>query len=414
MFAVMNFTEQFLYFIWQFRLFDRRNLSCAGGETLEVINPGTLNKHAGPDFSRAALHIDGTLWIGNVEVHLRSSDWYFHHHQNDDAFESVVLHVVYEHDQEVRRRNDTVVPTLVLEGRFPSDLLERYHAMMMEKNAFPCENQIRLVDQIAIESTLSRLIVERFEHKSADVFSRLDLLKGNWDETFYYFMASSLPQQIFAKHKNSQFQVEALIFGQSGLLNTSLIEEYPKALFLEYGFLRKKYSLQMIDGSTWKFLRMRPQNFPTIRLAQFSALIARSSHLFSKVLELENLKDLYTLFEDLPVNAYWKQHYHFNKAAKRVNLQIGAASIQNLIINTICPLLFSYGKYTDNATLTERVFNFLGDLPAEHNTIIGQYVNAGLKLDNAMMTQSLLQLNKYHCNQKKCLNCGIGIKILNR
>jgi len=426
----MVFTEQFLFFIWQFRLFDFKGLSCVGGELLEVVSPGLLNQNAGPDFSKAKLLIDGTLWVGNVEIHLRSSDWYLHHHQKDAAFESVILHVVYEHDREICRKDGSLIPVLVLKERFPAGLLARYQLLLNEKQAFPCANQLQIVDPIIVESTLSRLIAERFEDKSNEILHRLDLLKGNWDETFYFFiarafgfnvnaqpfemLATSLPQQIMAKHKNSQFQIEALTFGQSGLLRSDFTDTYPRALFAEYTFLRKKYRLQEINAEAWKFMRMRPQNFPTIRLAQFASLMANSSHLFSTILELEELPDVCRLFENLPVNPYWKQHYHFNKATKQVSLQLGRSSIHGIVINTICQLLFSYGRYTGNAMLSDRAFSFLTSLAPEHNTIIAQYVRSGLKPENAMMSQAILQLNKYYCNQKKCLNCGVGVKILNR
>lgn len=389
-----------------------------------------MNRNAGPDFSKATLSIAGTVWVGNVEVHVRSSDWNIHQHQLDDVYQSVVLHVVYDHDLEIYRRDGTLMPVFLIKEYFSAVLHERYQALMELRRAFPCEKQLHLVAPIVYESTLSRMIAERFEDKSSEILSRLTLLKGNWDETFYFFIARSfgfnvnslpfemlaisLPQQIFAKHKNSQFQIEALVFGQAGLLNTDLEDTYPKALYVEYEFLRKKYRLQPIGGANWKFLRMRPQNFPTVRLAQFSALISNSSHLFSKILELEKLEEITSLFKALPVNAYWQRHYHFQKETTQVNLQLGAGSIANIIINTICQLLFSYGKYTGNPDLIDRAFHFLSSLPPERNTIINQYVSSGMKPDNAMMSQAMLQLNKYYCNQKKCLNCGIGIKILNR
>ncbi|WP_316794184.1 DUF2851 family protein [Pedobacter frigoris] len=426
----MNFTEDFLHFIWQFRLFKTHELYCAGGEKLEILSPGILNKDAGPDFSHARLKIDHTLWAGNVELHIKSSDWVLHNHEENGAFESVILHVVYHHDQQIYRKNGSLIPVLVLKDLFSDQLLDTYHGLVNNRNAFPCEKQIGGVDQVVIEHVLSRAIAERLEYKSAEVLMRLGALKGSWDETFYYFMArnfgfkvnavpfemlaSSLPQRIFAKHKNNPLQIEAMIFGQAGFLNADLQDEYSKRLFLEYTFLRKKYGFEPIDVSLWKFLRMRPQNFPTVRLAQFAALIISSSHLFSKILELKSLKEIYRLFEDLPVNQYWERHYHFRKTTKQVILQPGPASVQNIVINTICLFLFTYGKYTDQVHFMERAFIFLEELPAERNMITDQYVNSGVRPDSALMSQALLQLNKYHCNQKKCLNCGIGIKILKK
>ena len=426
----MVINEQFLYFIWQFRLYDPKSLICEGGEALEIIHPGILNSHAGPDFSKASIRISGTHWVGNVEIHISSSDWYLHRHEQDESYESVILHVVYELGQPVSRGDGSTIPVLELKGRLSPVLLGRYEALLRDNSRLPCAGQIRLLDRIVIESTLSRMIAERFEHKSAEVLDRLRQLKGNWDETFYFFMAKSfgfhvnvvpfemlaisLSSRVFAKHKNRPFQIEALIFGQAGFLKADFTESYPMSLYLEYTFLRKKYRLQPIAVSNWKFLRMRPQNFPTIRLAQFSAFVARSNHLFSKILEMKNVQDVVSLFEDLPVNPYWRQHYHFNKPTKHVNLLLGRASIQNIIINTVCQLLFSYGKFNQDLELVDRAFQFLAALPAERNAVVDEYVSSGVRPDNAMMSQAILQLNKYYCSQKKCLNCGIGIKILNR
>lgn len=430
MFVGMHFSENFLYFIWQFRLFNTNELYCVGGERLQIINPGTLNTNAGPDFSQAKLIIDNTTWAGNVEIHTRSSDWILHGHERDKSYESVILHVVYEQDQSICRPEGEVIPVLVLKGLFKEELLLNYNAMMMSINDFPCAKLIGTVDKINIESTMSRLIVERFEEKSQAVLEKLDKLKGDWDETFYSFMAGnfgfkvntipfelladSLPQHILAKNKDNRLAIEALLFGQAGFLEQELSDEYPNRLKSEYDFLQKKYGLKPIDRSLWKFLRMRPQSFPTIRLAQFTALIIKSNHLFSRVLEIDDLEKMYELFEYLPVNDYWLTHFHFNKSTKRVNVQPGRKSVQNIFINTICVFLFAYGKYTDQPQFMDRALDFLDHIPAEENIIIAKYLDAGVKAHNAFMSQALLQLNKYYCTQKKCLNCGIGIKILKK
>ncbi len=430
MFVGMHFSENFLYFIWQFRLFNTNELYCIGGEKLQVINPGLLNKNAGPDFSEAKLIIDKTTWVGNVEIHTVSSDWILHGHENDKCYESVILHVVYEQDKPIYRKNGVLVPVLVLKGLFNEELLHNYNAMMLSLNQFPCAKQIGTVDKICIESMMSRLIVERFEEKSRAVLQKLDKHKGDWDETFYSFiavnfgfkvnsipfelLADSLPQQILAKNKDNDLAIEALLFGQAGFLEQDLDDEYPNRLKTEYAFLQKKYGLTPIDKSIWKFLRMRPQSFPTIRLAQFSGLVIKSNHLFSKILEIDDLTLMYQLFDDLPVNEYWLTHFHFNKSTKRVNVQPGKKSVQNIFINTVCVFLFAYGKYTDQPHFMERAFDFLDRIPAEENIIITNYLDYGVKADNAFMSQALLQLNKYYCTQKKCLNCGIGIKILKK
>jgi hypothetical protein len=225
-------------------------------------------------------------------------------------------------------------------------------------------------------------------------------------------LAISLGQQILAKYKDQPKCVEALIFGQAGFLEQDFVAGYPLALKTEYQFLKKKHGLQPINVSLWKFLRMRPQNFPTIRLAQFAALVLKSSHLFSNVLHLSDMKSLMALFESLPVNSYWESHYHFNKEAGQVILQPGRASISNILINTICQTLFVYGKYMGDEEYVQRAIYILENLPAEKNAIVSMYQTCGLKIDNAYLSQALLQLNKSYCIEKKCLDCSIGIKIL--
>lgn len=424
----MRFPEEFLHYIWQFRLYDTLELKTVDHKPLKILHCGFPNKHAGPDFTNAKIVIDDTTWVGQVEVHLKSSDWNAHQHQNDNAYENVVLHVVLEHDIEITRRDGTILPTLALQNKIPVYLFENYQGLISSTSAFPCEQQITNVDSFVVNSFLSRVLVERLEQKSQEVFERLEQLNGNWDETFYHFMArnfgfkvnalpmqllaQSLPQQLFAKHKDQSMQIEALIFGQADFLNQSFESGYPNTLKTEYAFLKQKYGLQSIDISLWKFLRMRPQNFPTLRLAQFAALIAKSNHLFSKVLEVKNVKELHQLFEELPINPFWQTHYHFNKTTEKVNVQLGKSSVDNLLINTVSLFLFAYGKYIGQENFQTRAFYLLESIAAEKNSIITQYLEAGIKVENAYQSQALLQLRKNYCNEKKCLNCGVGMKIL--
>jgi hypothetical protein len=424
----MNFPEEFLHFIWQFRLYGAQTLRTTTGEPIEVLQQGTLNKDAGPDFSKAKLIIGDTTWVGNVEIHIKSSDWLLHNHQVDSAYENVILHVVYEDDEPIYRKDRTILPVLILKGLFPLYLLANYEQLITSTNSFPCEKQVHTVDEFLINGFLSRVLVERLEQKSTEIHDKLKTLKGDWDETFYHFMArnfgfkvnaipmemlaQSLPQQLFAKHKDNPLQIEALIFGQAGFLNQSFEDEYPNQLKREYLFLQKKYSLKPIDISLWKFMRMRPQNFPTLRLAQFAALIVSSNHLFSKILLMRDYRNSQVLFENLPVNPFWETHYHFNKVAENVSLQLGKSSIQNILINTLSPFLFAYGRALDQHNYITRSFYLLENIQSENNAIIKQYEAAGVLVKNAFNSQALLQLKKKYCNEKKCLTCGIGIKIL--
>ncbi len=426
----MRFTEDFLHFVWQFRLYDQPELLTTAGEIVRVLNGGFPHKDAGPDFANAKLLIGGTTWAGNVEIHIKSSDWKLHQHQVDEAYDNVILHVVYEDDEPVYRTDGTLLPTIILNGKIAEAVFEKYQDLIHSGHHFPCEPQIKEVDGFVVDGFLSLVLVERLAQKSEEVFVRLEELNGNWDETFYHFMAKnfgfkvnalpmqmlaqSLPQQLFAKHKDDPMQIEALIFGQAGFLNQVFVDDYPKRLKTEYAFLQQKYQLKPIELSIWKFLRMRPQNFPTLRLAQFSALIVASNHLFSKILAVKDVKELRRLFEELPVNPFWEKHYHFNKAADKVSLQLGKSSIDNILINTVSLFLFAYGKYTDQHNYQTRGFYLLECMAAENNVIVKQYIDAGVSIKSAYQSQAVLQLRKYYCNEKRCLNCGIGLKILKR
>lgn len=426
----MKLPEEFLHFIWQFRLYGSQRLQLSSGEDLLVIETGMPNKNAGPDFSRAKLLIGNTTWVGHVEIHVKSSDWLIHQHQLDDAYENVILHVVYEDDEPIYRRDGTLLPVLRLKGLFQAKLLENYQQLIGSANRFPCEKQLAQVDEFLINGFLSRVLVERLEYKSTAVYATVAELKGNWDETFYRLLAKnfgfnlnavpmellaqSLPQKLLARYKDQPLQIEALIFGQAGFLNQAFDEAYPAQLKTEYLFLKKKHKLMPIDNSLWKFMRMRPQNFPTLRLAQFAALIIRSNHLFSKILTIKDDQSIQKLFEDLPVNTFWKTHYHFNKKADKVSVQLGRSSVANFSINTISLCLFAYGKAMDQSYLTTRAFSLLEHTPAEQNAVIDLYRKAGLEVHTAFNSQALLQLKKTYCNEKKCLNCGIGIKILKK
>lgn len=424
----MNFPEDFLHFIWQYRWYGNKRLYTTAGEEINVLQVGNPNQHAGPDFSNAKLIIGETTWAGNVEIHIKASDWLIHQHQNDHGYDNVVLHVVYEADEEIYRKDGTLIPTLILKGLFDPQLLEKYEGLVNAVNNFPCEKQISGVDEFIIDNFLARVLVERLAAKSAEVEQKVKELKGDWDEAFYHFMAKnfgfkvnalpmeilaqSLPQQLFAKHKDKSLQIEALLFGQAGFLNQKFEDQYPQDLKREYQFLQQKYHLKPIDLSLWKFMRMRPQNFPTLRLAQFAALIVNSNHLFSKILTIRDYKNSAQLFEYLPVNPFWEKHYHFNKGTKSVSTQLGKNSIDNILINTLSLFFFAYGRTMGQQNYETRALHLLENLPAENNAIIEQFATAGVKVKTAFNSQGLLQLKKKYCNEKKCLNCAIGIKIL--
>jgi hypothetical protein len=425
---MMKFKEEFLCFIWQFRLIQHAKLQTTLGEPLEIIHCGFPNSHAGPDFYDVKIKVGSTIWVGNVEIHVKSSDWHVHGHQINKAYDNVVLHVVLVDDSPVSRLDGTLIPTLIVKDLYPQSLVDRYKSLMTTKQYFPCESQISTVDQIVVHSWLSRVVVERYESKYVEVCAILKQNKGDWDATLYFLLARgfgfkvnnapfemlarSLNHQLFHKYKDNPVQIEALIFGQAGFLSGDFQERYPVQLQSEYEFLKKKFNLKPMEVSVWKFLRMRPGSFPTKRLAQFAGLMIKSQHLFSKILEAENLQAIKSEFEALQIHAYWSNHYHFGATSVVSKTQLGALSIENLIINTVCLILFCYGKALDFPFYMDQAFNILEQLQGENNSIVNRYSNSGIKIETALVSQALLELNKNYCARKKCLNCGIGIKIL--
>ncbi|MBS1527249.1 MAG: DUF2851 family protein [Bacteroidetes bacterium] len=425
----MFFTEDFIHYVWKFRLFDRDNLRTTTGENIEVFSAGLPNSDSGPDFHNARLRIGDTTWAGNVEIHINSSDWHKHKHTNDNAYKNVILHVVYRDDDPTILPDGRRLPTLELKERISPELYNRYHHLVYGEQQFiPCEGSIHAVDDMTLRNWLTRVLVERLEKRSAAVMAALDKNRGDWEETFYQFLAAqfgfktnalpfellakSLPQLTLAKHKDNPLQIEALIFGQAGMLDEDFKDEYPEKLKEEYRFLRKKYSLNPIEKHLWKFMRMRPQNFPTIRLAQFAALIVKSNHLFSKVLDIKDVTQLKKLFTGLDINPYWENHYRFDAESKPSSKSLGESSINILLLNTFVLFLFSYGKHNQQEYYINRSLKLLEQLPAENNHIVTNFGALGIKVGTAFDSQALLELKNSYCGHKKCLQCGVGNKIL--
>ena len=425
----MLFPEDFLHYVWKFRLFDRVDLRTNHGEELEIFSVGLHNSDSGPDFQNARIRIADTVWAGNVEVHLSSSDWQKHGHTTDNAYENVILHVVYRDDVPLVLPGGRRVPTLELHKRIPDELYNRYHRLIFgKKTIIPCEANIGLVDSLTLHNWLTRVLVERLEKKSVDVIAALNSNKGDWEETFYQFlaanfgfkinalpfelMARSLPQIILAKHKNNTLQVEALIFGQAGFLEDELKDDYPRCLQEEYSFLQKKYNLQPVEKHLWKFMRLRPANFPNIRLAQFAALVIQSNHLFSKLLEINDVKTLKGLFSSVKINAYWENHFRFDVESPPAPKNLGEGSVDILMLNTMALFLFSYGKHHQLQRYITRSLQLLEHLPAENNKITADFSNLGVKIKTAFESQAIIELKNNYCNYKKCLICAVGNKIL--
>jgi len=424
----MRLNEDFLHYIWQYRLLTSLDLYCTDGLRLEIIDPGIPNTHAGPDFSTARLRIGGQLWVGNVEIHLRASDWLQHQHQENSLYDTVILHAVYENDAEICRTNGSRIPVLLMKDLLPETMLQRYRALLEARNFFPCAAQIGQTDPSVIRNTLHTAAIERLQQKSADLELLMTRNKYNWTETFHQLLirnfgfkvnnvpfellAAGLPATLLARHRNQPLQIEALLFGQAGFLEGDFKDSYPRQLQTEYAFLRKKYQLMPLDHAIWKFLRMHPQNFPVLRIAQLAGMLTGNSPAISDVLGAADLQSLIRLFAPTSVHPYWNDHFNFDKGCKAMKLKPGRKSIENLIINTVCVMMYHYGEYFCVPEFQQRAITFLKKMPPEQNAITRAYKKAGLILTNAWDSQAVLQLYKYSCLLRKCLNCDIGRNLI--
>ena len=419
--------EEFLQYIWENRLFTADNLKTVNGEKLEILNVGKRNTDSGPDFFNAKIKIDNTIWVGNIEIHKNASDWNRHNHQSNKAYNNVILHVIENNDQSVFSDNQEEIPAMIF--KYPQHLKTNYQNLLNAKTWIACENQFHKIDPIILQLGFNRLMIERLENKTDEILTRFQQNKNDWNTTFYQILArmfgfkvnsdpfellaKSLPLEVLAKHKSSLFQIEALLFGNSGLLNDQLLgDDYYLNLRNEYSFLYKKYQLKGIESHLWKFMRLRPCNFPTVRISQFAALIYRSHGLFSKIIEIEELENLKELFK---VNAseYWNLHYSFNKKSTINSIkELGETSVNMLIINVVIPFLFVYGEKQNKEYLKNRALEFLEKLPSEKNSIIEKWGKLGINARSAFESQALLQLKNIFCERKKCLNCQLGVKLV--
>ena len=413
--------ERLLQFIWQFQYFNKGELKTTSGEELQIIYPGAYNTNQGPDFTDAKIKIGNTTWAGNVELHIKASDWNRHNHQLDKNYNNVVLHVVWENDFP-----NYNIPVLNLENRIAGSLLQRYEELMNSQGFIACERSIASVKPIVLESWKERLLAERLIRKSSTVELFLSQNNHHWEETFWWLlarnfgikinadafesMARSIPVSILAKHKNQIHQLEALLMGQANLLDHQFSDDYSILIQKEYEFYKSKYKLRP-GAVTPFFLRMRPGNFPTIRLAQLAMVIHNSEHLFSKIKETDSLivvKDWFAI----TANDYWHYHYRFDEPSSFKRKKLGAAMIDNILINTVCTVLFAYGHFHKEQKYKDRAIQWLEDIAAESNSITKGFQRLALENKNARDSQALLELKNQYCNKKKCLDCAIGNALL--
>lgn len=419
--------EDFLHFIWKFQLFEVAQLYCTTGEKVEIIHPGSHNTHAGPDFFNAKIKIAEQLWAGNVELHWKSSDWAKHNHHKDRAYDNVILHIVTCCDTTRQVRADgSLIHCAVIQ--YDKKLENRYLQMLESTEWVACQNHLKDVDEFVIKQLLGRLLIEKLSVKVDAIREELRRTTSSWEEVFFIFLlktfgfsinalpfellAKSLPYQIILKHRNSLHSIESLLYGQAGFLKKQINDEYYRNLKSEYQFLKSKYKLKPLDENIWKFMRTRPQNFPTIRIAQLAGLLFNETNLFSKTAECDSLKDFRQLLTGGKGSKYWLTHYSFGQPSNEKEKTLGDEAVNLLAINLWIPMIFAYGHLNDNVALKEKALDLLDSVSPEDNSTVSRWKLLGMPTRSAFYTQALLHLKKEYCDTKQCLKCSIGKKIV--
>jgi hypothetical protein len=420
--------EELLHYVWKFQLFNLLDLMTTEHESVQVIKSGSQNFDAGPDFFNGQVKIGATLWVGNIEIHTKSSHWFLHKHQFDENYSKIILHVVWEDDQSVVQQNGQKVPTIELKGLIQKSVFDKYDVLQNSRTWIPCESEIGKVDQFTKVQVIERMMIDRLETKSNRLNQILSLTKNDWEASLFqllakYFgfkvnavpfelLATSIDFNIIRKYRNNEKQLLALLFGQAGFLNENLNGNFPQELNREYLFLANKHQLHALGQNVWKFMRMRPSNFPTIRIAQFASIFANNLNLFQSILEAESVDQLYDKFK-VSAYEYFNSHYQFDiPAAKNEVKYLGKSSVDVILINVVIPLLFNYGRQMADETIQDRALSFLQEIKWEKNAITKKWKDLGMPISTAYDSQALIQLKNENCSNKKCLSCAIGTAIL--
>jgi hypothetical protein len=422
--------EEFLHFLWKYNLFDTDKLLDNEGNKIEVISPGEYNHDSGPDFFNARLRIGGLEWAGNVEIHIRASDFDNHRHNTDPAFDNIILHVVAENDRIVFNSRGEEVPTASL--IFDPAVLEKYVSLVNNPFIIACQTCISELDPLYIRLWLGSLVIERLQEKSEHIMTIFSKTGNDWDETFYRLLsrcfgfrvntepfemlAAALPFRIIRKHSDNIFQLEALLFGTAGLLDEGLFreaveDEYYLNLIKEYKILSSKYSLHPVHGWLWKFSRLRPANFPTVRISQLAAMLSTTGGLFSRTIDARDIKTLKSLFE-VTASGYWDDHFVFGRKSRSYAKAAGSQAADILLVNAVIPVLFIYGRCRDSQEICDRAVSLLEELDPEDNSIINEWKTAGIDADSALTSQALIQLRNCYCRKRMCLDCRIGMRLI--
>ena len=418
-----------MQYVWKHRLWRSEDMVTNTGKKVRVVDPGLLNTDAGPDFFNAKIEIDGHMWVGNVEMHYRATDWKRHHHDSDKAYDSVILHVVAKDDAPVRRTNGELIPQLVLEvsPQFNAD----YASLVGATIEVPCATKIKQVPHLTIVEWVEGLAFERLHGKVERIHQLLDSFNGSWEDVCYVTLARNFgfginndaferlarrtPLRLLGRHSDSVLQIEALLFGQAGMLDAQKpgMDSYYNQLCTEYAFLSNKFQLTPMEKESWKLFRIRPQNFPYRRIAMLAQFIEGGFRMMNRILEAEGEKEMRALFE-MELSGYWTKHYTFGKPNERATATLSRSSIDIILINTVAPLLYAYGELTGNYEMTDKAIKLLEDLRAESNSIVSHFVAYGIDCPDALTSQALVQLKREYCDARKCIYCKIGHHLLSK
>lgn len=421
--------EKLMQYVWKHRLWRSEDMVTNTGKKVRVVDPGLLNTDAGPDFFNAKIEIDGHMWVGNVEMHYRATDWKRHRHDSDKAYDSVILHVVAKDDAPVRRTNGELIPQLVLEvsPQFNAD----YASLVGATIEVPCATKIKQVPHLTIVEWVEGLAFERLHGKVERIHQLLDSFNGSWEDVCYVTLARNFgfginndaferlarrtPLRLLGKHSDSVLQIEALLFGQAGMLDAQKpgMDSYYNQLCTEYAFLSNKFQLAPMEKESWKLFRIRPQNFPYRRIAMLAQFIEGGFRMMNRILEAEGEKEMRALFE-VELSGYWTKHYTFGKPNERATATLSRSSIDIILINTVAPLLYAYGELTGNYEMTDKAIKLLEDLRAESNSIVSHFVAYGIDCPDALTSQALVQLKREYCDARKCIYCKIGHHLLSK
>jgi hypothetical protein len=418
--------EDFLHHVWQHKKFAVTQLQTTTGESIQILHSGQYLQLAGPDFFNAQIIIGNQKWAGNIEIHLKSSDWYLHNHEKDANYDSVILHVVWEHDTPIFRRDNLEIPTLELRNYVALTDVHKYQFLITQKSWIYCENDIQKVNDFIFKNWQERLYFERLERKSSEIARLLKESNNDWEAVLFCLlaknfglntngalflnMAKSIPFSVIRKESFAIENLEALFFGQANMLQTNFQDSYPNKLQHDYNYLCHKYTISVGVFDKVEFFKHRPDNFPTIRLAQLAALYHKEHNLFSKIVNVSSISEIYTLFQ-IEVSDYWETHYNFDKKSVAKKKKMSHAFIDLIVINTILPIRFAY-EQSLHKEYSQEILELITALPPEKNIIIDKFAAIGILAENAFQSQSLLQLKKEYCDAKKCLQCAIGTFLL--